>query len=222
MAIGDSDNILSRMKSVLPGGWFSRVTPIRDAMLGGVSDELATLYDQIGAANAQTRIATATGWFLDLIAWDFFGARFLRFANESDDAFRARIIKEILRERATAKGILSAVTDLTQRPASIWRPAHPGDNGGGYGITRYGYGRGKGSYGSISYPNQVFLTVYRPVVAGIPIIAGYGAKTGGYGKGRVAYATITDKKAVVTDADLYKAAADAAAAGVVVWTHIKS
>jgi len=73
MATGDSNDILTRVKMLIPFRWFSWVAPIRDAILGGLSDSMAWCYSWIVYAKQQSRIATSTGPFLDLISYDFLG-----------------------------------------------------------------------------------------------------------------------------------------------------
>ena len=129
MAIS-SDTILSRLKSLVPSGWFSDTAPIRDAILGGIADGLVNSSDLLFAAQSGTRRAGTEGWLLDLDAWGFFGANLLRFPGESDDVFRARYINEIFRERCTRNALTSALIELTGRAPTIIEPWNTGDCGG--------------------------------------------------------------------------------------------
>lgn len=223
MSTGDSQDFTLRLKSLLPSGWFGRISPLRDLLLGGLADSLSGAYALIVAVKAQARIATSTGWFLDLTAWDYFGPRFRRRSGEYDDPFRVRLVAEILRERGTTAGVVKAVADLTGRPASAIRLSSPYDCGGGYGKTTYGYGRGNGRYGSVKYPAQVFLTVHRPVPKKLfPMVGGYRTAGGGYGQGGSSYSSLREINTDVPDKDIYAAARDTAASGSIIWTHIES
>ena len=169
MAIGDSDDVQARLQSLIPNGWFNSLTaPVRDIVFGGLADSLSWIYALRTAVRAQMRIATASGWFLDLVGWDFFRSDYLRKANETDDSWRKRIIYEIFRERVTRKGIIEVLEDLTGQTPDVFEPANPGDCGGGYGVG------GGIAYGGAN-PNQ-------------GLNSGYGSTSlGGYGEGEFAY-----------------------------------
>jgi hypothetical protein len=85
-------------------------------------------------AKAQLRIATASDGFLDVISADFFGTTLPRKTNESDAAFRNRIIINLFRERATRKAVTQVLTTLTGRAPLIVEPSRPADTGA-YGGT---------------------------------------------------------------------------------------
>jgi hypothetical protein len=70
---GDQTDILGRIKALLPFRWFPDTTPVLDALLSGIAWSLALIYSLIQYAKNQTRIATASDGFLDLISYDFFG-----------------------------------------------------------------------------------------------------------------------------------------------------
>lgn len=129
MSIGDADDILARVKRELPARWFAQAAPIRDAILGGLSDLSAWLYSVLYFAYAQMRIATASGASLDLIAYDFLGL-LLKRNGTSDDVFRARIRATILQERVTRAGMVSALEKLTGATPIIFEPWNTGDAGG--------------------------------------------------------------------------------------------
>jgi hypothetical protein len=126
--LGSSNDILGRLKSVLPP-WFGTNTPILDALLSGPSNVFSGIHSLIQYAMAQTRIATATDRWLDLIGRDFFAFDFQRRRQEPDAAYRARILKEILRSRATRAAISNALFDLTGIAPSIFEPARVHDTG---------------------------------------------------------------------------------------------
>src|SRR6185312_5399647 len=167
MATGDSDDLLGRVKKVLPRRWFSFIAPYRDAVIGGLADGAAWCYSWFAFLRSQSRIASASGLFLDLIGWDFFGGRFTRRNGETDNSWRPRILKEILRPRQTRAAISQMLTDLTGVAPVIQEFFNPFDVGG-YGIAQMGgYGTGPGFYGSLLFPNTVFITAFRSPNQGI-------------------------------------------------------
>src|SRR5438132_1479631 len=112
---GDRDDMLARMRAVLPARWFGDTAPVLDGVLGGLAEMWSLVHGFLRRAILQTRVATAVGGFLDLIAGDFFGWRLRRRAAEADDHYRARIVAELLRERGTRRAVIAAVRDLTGR-----------------------------------------------------------------------------------------------------------
>ena len=130
MATGDVTDIKARLRQLMPP-WFPAVgqAPVIDAVLTGVATLLASTYALIAYARAQTRIATAYGPFLDLVAWDYFGGVFLRYTGEADAAFRARILQQLILPRVTRQAIQSALQTLTGykvRVIEAWSPADVG------------------------------------------------------------------------------------------------
>lgn len=128
MAKGDSKDLLARVKQLIPSRWFSTGAPIRDAIMGGISDTAAWVYSLTDYVKTQSRIATATGLWLDLIAFDFLGL-YIRRKQLNDKNFRAKIKATILQERVTRKGMISAVKTLTGATATIFEPWSPQDAG---------------------------------------------------------------------------------------------
>lgn len=133
MATGDLNDFRSRIKATLPR-WFADSSPILDAMLSGVAQALSFVYSLYLYAQMQTRIKMASDGWLDLIAGDFFGTRIARKANQTDASFRAIIIANLFRERATRKALIQVLTDLTGRAPVLIEPQQPGDTGA-YGGT---------------------------------------------------------------------------------------
>jgi hypothetical protein len=220
MATGDASDFADRLAGVLPPGWFGDDTPVLDAVLAGPAAALALVYAILAYVQAQTRIGTATDGWLDLIAADFLGDSLTRRTGESDTAYRARILANLLRERATRAGMVTTLTTLTGRAPEIFEPARPQDTGG-YGIA-CGYGARYG-YGSLVHPCQVFLTAYRPTGAGIVSVAGYGGTTGAYSTpSRAQYASLDMIADHVADSDIYAAIAATRPAGIQVWARIES
>jgi len=183
--IGDSDNILARVKRVLPNRWFSWIAPQRDAIIGGLSDLAAWCFDWVTYARAQMRLATVFGIFLDIYAYDFLGRVLLR-NGATDDAFRSLVQATILKERVTRQGMSNAILALTGNAPVIFEPWSPSDGGAysnaatGQIYGQFGYGVGRGGWGNIDLPGQVFMKVVRGASSGVANITGYGFGAGGY------------------------------------------
>lgn len=186
MATGDVNDMVGRMKAVLPSRWFplpnpdgSTASPILDGILTGMAWPWAQIYLFGQFTQLQTRIATASGAFLDIISSDFLGKRLFRAPGQGDTSFRARILAEILRPRATRSSVIQALFDLTGRTPVIFEPRWPPDTGG-YGFqgmtvgTNLAYGLA-GGWGSMALPFQFFVTAYRAIGGGIAKVAGYGS-----------------------------------------------
>lgn len=213
---GDAANMLMRIKATLPP-WFPDVSPVLDALLSGFAATLASLYDFIAYTKLQTRIATATGFWLDLAAYDFFGMRFRRPTGATDDGFRKLIIAEVLRERATRVGMKNALQDLTGVAPKIFEPARIQDTGAlgvniGLGIS--------GGVGSYAMPGETLIKVQRPKGSGIPNVNGYGGNIGGLGVGSEAVSALSDIVGKVTDNDIYNMVQSVKPAGVLCWVAI--
>lgn len=131
MASGDQSDIFGRLRNgpILAPWWGAGETPVLDTVLDGCAGVMAWCYALIAFAKAQTRLGTASGAWLDIAAWDYLGARFLRRQTETDDSFRPRVIAEILRPRSTRAAIVGMLVDLTGRQPDIFEPWNPGDCG---------------------------------------------------------------------------------------------
>ncbi|QEL14797.1 hypothetical protein [Limnoglobus roseus] len=221
MATGDQADFISRIKAVLPGGWFRGATPVLDAVLAGIGAALSGVYSLAAYARLQTRIATATEGFLDLISFDYFGQSLPRKVQEPDTSFRARIIAALFPEKATRRGLIRALESLTGRTPVVFEPRRPADTGG-YGIGGVGYGVG-GGYGALNLPYQAFVTAFRPAGQGIPYVSGYGSTVGGYTTpSRLTYASLSQVQGSVTDKDIFAAVDAVMPAGTLAWTQIQS
>ena len=221
MATGDKADMVARVKALLPNGWFTDETPILDGVLNGIGWALAFIYSLISYARQQTRIATATDGFLDLISFDFFGTTLPRGQQESDASFRKRIQAHLFLERGTRRGLIRALELLTGRTPQIFEPALPTDTGG-YNTNSMGYGVA-GRWGSLRLPYQCFVTAYRPGNSGIPGVGGYGSPVGGYGaRSRLKWASLTEIQGAVTDEDIYKLIASVTEEGTTAWTRISN
>ena len=72
---GDQQDMMARLRTVLPTRWFPDSAPVLDGLLSGLASGWSWAYQQLQYVKAQTRIATATDVWLDIIANDYFGSR---------------------------------------------------------------------------------------------------------------------------------------------------
>lgn len=221
--MADISDMLSRLRGVLPARWHAEANITLDAVLAGLAEGWAWVHDQVAAVRAQARIATASGRTLDMAAEDYFGPRVRRRAGQGDAAFRATILRELLRERATRPALAAVLADLTGRAPRIFEPRRPADTGGwGAGCAWGGAGGGgAGGWGSLMLPHQVFVTAFRPRGEGIAGIAGWGAG-GAWGGGAACWAGLPMLQGQVTDADIREAVVAVLPAGARAWVRIES
>ena len=147
MATGDQADIFARLKAILPARWFGSPadsTPILDAVLQGVANLLAFVYSLYAYAKLQTRISTATDGYLDLIAADFFGTTLQRTTGQSDESYRALILANLFREKATRNALIRVLQDFTGQTPVIVEPTKPADCGA-YGQPFWCYGSDSGT-----------------------------------------------------------------------------
>jgi hypothetical protein len=191
---GDLSDFVSRLQSVLPKRWFADVTPNLNAIITSIATPWVWLYGLITYLISQTRVATATDNWLDLISLDFFGFSLVRNTSESDLSFRARIQAALLRSAATRAAITACMKTLTGSAPIIFEPARCGDTGSyatlanGPAACNSGLAYGAlGGWGSLDLPFQFFVTLGRPPTPGLGTLAGYATDAGGYGQGSIAY-----------------------------------
>ncbi len=221
MATGDVNDFVARIKALLPNAWFADQTPILDALLGGIGSALSFVYNLIAYAGLQTRIATATDGFLDLISFDFFGNSLPRKTSESDTAFRSRIQSELLLQRATRQGVSEALEILTGRTPIIFEPTRALDTGG---LNTPSMGLGvAGRLGTYTMRCQCFVFAFRTSGQGVPNIAGLGIPTGALNTpSQAALINPSMVTGAVEDSDIYAAADSAKAAGTTLWMNISN
>ncbi len=218
---GSQSDIVSRLNSALPIGWFGNDTPILTALLNGIAAAWVGLFDLLSYTQTQTRIATATDYFLDLVSSDYYGQSLPRFLDEPDVSFRGRISRNLLQPRATRPALTDALTLLTSRPPKIFEPARLADTGA-YGVgSSFAYNTA-GGYGSFAMPFQFFVTVYRPVGSGVANSSGYTAVAGGYGQGALQYTTPAMASSTILDSEVYSTVAATLPIGTVAWTAISN
>ncbi len=206
---GDVDDISGRIRAVLPSGWFADLTPNLNAVLKCLATPWSWLYSLVQYVIQQTRIATADGGWLDLIAFDFSGDALRRHDGEVDSAYRGRIRWTLMQGAATRIAIVTNVQRLTGFVPVVFEPANCGDTGA-YGgaasgsFTSYAglaYGM-TGGWGNLGLPYQFFITAKRPVNQGVASLAGYGTSPGGYGVGMIAYVDLALLVGSVSDNDI--------------------
>ena len=157
MSVGDQQNIFTRLRAQFPKSWF-QTSPNFDATLQGPAWAISSIYAQITYATLQTRIATATDGYLDLISNDFFGTDLPRLPNEQDGPFRARILANLFVKGPTRGNMSAVLTLVTGRTPDIFEPSNTTDSGGWDGAFYWDTGVGK--WGA-PMPYQSFVTAYR-------------------------------------------------------------
>jgi hypothetical protein len=215
---GDQSDIQARIKAVLPTRWFADTTPVLDGLIAGLGWAWSWVYSLLNYVQLQTRIATATDVWLDIIADDFFGGRLQRRANQNDDAFRLLIQTNLLKEHGTRQSIIAALQGLTGRAPVVFEPMRTTDTGG-YTLGGMGYGSA-GGWGNLSLPFQCFVTAFRPSGTGIALVSGWTCSMGGYGIGALEYASLAMVQGQVTDGDIMAAVAEVLPVASIAWTRI--
>ena len=214
MATGSQSDIVARTKALLPANWFKDSTPVLDGTLNGVSAALAQAYGMAAYARLQTRIATATDGFLELIAFDFFGNLLPRKSGEADSAYRLRIQAQLMLERGTRKGMVAALTMLTGRAPIIFEPSRPQDTKAYNSTAFYNYA---GNYGAtLSF--QTFVIAYRPYVQSYGYLSAYNKSY--YGK--ASYTNYSLIAGAVNDQDILNTIDAVKPAGTIVWVNIQN
>lgn len=214
---GSQADVLNRLRRLIPRTWFPTIAPVFDAALWGVAWALAGIYDLIAYVKLQARLATATGPFLDFAARDFFGDGLQRFASESDEAYRLRIRREVLRPRNTREALRAVIRDLTGREPELFEPFNTTDCGG-YGTPGLAFGVA-GLYGSENAPYEVWVTMATPEGYGIPNRGGWGSEVGGYGVGNFSFVGDDEIKGAGQITDILSALEQVRAAGVTVYAE---
>lgn len=219
MMIGDRSYFQGLTKANLPLGWFPDDGPVINAVSNAVADPMAATFDMVAYVSKQSRLATATDSFLDLLALDYFGPAFMkRRKGEGDEPYRARLQAEMLRPLCTREAISDLVADLTGTVPVIFEPNYQPDTGswglGGWGVAN--------RYGSRTTPFEYLIDVTRPKGQGIPTLPGWGATAAAWGGPNFCYASRSDVEGVVTDDEIMAAIARATPAGVTAYVNISS
>lgn len=159
MATGDQADVAARLRALLPKSWFPKTAPNLDASLQGAAWALSSIYTQFTYIKLQTRIKSATDGWLDMISGDFFGTSLPRLTNETDGAFRARILANLFVKGPTRSCMYNVLYLLTGRAPTIFEPSNPKDSGGYDGAAYFDVA---GAWGDPAVC-QSFVTVYRPL-----------------------------------------------------------
>ena len=222
---GDQADCVARLRAALPQGWFADDAPILAGLLNGLASVWASLYALVIFLRGQTRIATASAGWLDLIARDYGGARWARQSGETDTAFRTRILHNLRRLRGTRGALIGNMTELTGRTPLVFEPANAADTGG-YGSAGLAWNTA-GGWGSLNLPYQCFVTAYRPKGGGIANVGGWGeADTdfalGGWNSGALAWGNASLISGTVTDAQMLAAVVESLPAATIAWTALSN
>ena len=225
--VGNLTDVVARIKSMLPKGWFSDQSPNLTAILSSLAIPLVWLYGQLNYVQAQTRINSATDVWLDLAAQDYLGRQYHRKVDETDTVYRLRIKNAIFAGSATRPALLSSILSLTGSMPDIFEPANCQDTGSygaiaaGLSVRPCGLAYGViGGWGSLQLPYQVFLTVKRPLTHGEAGLAGYGTGASGYGIGPTAYLDLSEMPGYVTDEDIQIRVCKSLPVNAVAWLRI--
>ena len=246
----DTTDVTERLYSLLPQGWFPDLvdSPNLNAVLsllaGAYSNDTDGLWQFLEYVAQQSRIFTASGFWLDIAASDYFGAMLQRHTNESDDSFRRRIILNLLAPRGTRPALVANVTNLTGFVPKIVELRNTGDCGAYASLNAPVWGGAVynqlGAYGTMVMPYQLLISCTRPPGEGIPNVNGYSMSGAGYATypypfgyvggfrppvntwGNGDYVELTDIIGQVTDADIYQTIAVTMPAGTIAWTAISS
>jgi hypothetical protein len=224
---GDQDDMQARLLAALPNGWFADEAPILSGLLSGLANAWAWLYGLLAYVRLQTRIATATDGWLDLIARDYGGPAWGRQTGETDAAFSARIRRNLQVLAGTRAALITALTNLTGRKPAVFEPAYPPDTGG-FGTGGLGWNT-LGGWGTLTLPYQCFVTAYRPAGGGIADSGGWGGITaggtpnlalGGWNTGALQYGNASLIQGQITDAQILSTIAACMPAATIAWTAL--
>jgi hypothetical protein len=225
---GSISDIVSRLRAVLPKRWFAEQAPNLAAILQSIAAPWAWLYSVIAYAISETRLATATDSWLDLIAYDFFGTKLNRKLSESDLNYRSRIKAALLREAAARTAVSAGLEALIGSKPTLFEPANCMDTGSygtliaGSSIVGTGLAYGSaGGWGSLVLPLQFFVTASRPATPGISMLAGYGTPNGAYGEGQISYINLDLLPGHVTDQDIQSTLCGLLPVNAVAWLRIQ-
>ncbi|WP_331693475.1 hypothetical protein [Pandoraea sputorum] len=222
--IGDQQDMFKRLRALLPTTWFPGVALILDALLNGIAYAMSFAYSLWAYAKLQTRIATATDGWLDMIAWDFFGASLLRAAGQSDDSFRIRIVINLFRGKGTRPAMAQVLKDVTGQVPVIFEPNRPKDIGALNSPMSSGY-CGVARMGSMAVPYTAMITAFRPVAVGGSAGAAYCRAPYRSALNTPLASSYTNStsytRASATDADIYAAVDAVKPVGTVMWVAIR-
>lgn len=220
---GDVEDIVRRLRSVIPKGWFGEQSPNLSAILRSFATPWVWLFSLLAFVQAQSRVSSASDMWLDLIAQDYLGANCRRKPHESDTLYRVRLRNLLLPHAATRSALAGGVERLTGAAPAIFEPSNCGDTGsyGSLAATSPGLAYGvQGGWGSLTLPNQFFINVGPPAINDASAFAGYGTGAGGYGTGHSAYLDLSLVPGRITDQDIQTTICRFLPIGAVAWLRI--
>ena len=226
---GDQQDMHARLLAALPNGWFADDAPVLSGLLNGLASAWAWLYTLLAYVRQQSRIATATNGWLDLIARDYGGTAWGRLTGETDAAFSARIRRNLQATSGTRAALIEVVTNFTGRTPVVFEPAYPPDTGG-LGTTGLGWNT-TGGWGNLNLPFQCFVTAYRPAGGGIANSGSWGSlaatttqnlSLGGWNNGALQYGDATLIEGQITDAQIFATIANCLPTATIAWTRLSN
>lgn len=221
---GDQSDILARLKRTLPRWFGAAPTPVLDALLAAPAWALSFVYSLYAYAKQQTRIATATDGWLDLISGDFFGTSLLRKTNQTDVSYRASILAALLRPKATRQAMITVLTQLTGRAPIVFEPSLVTDTGAMNEPLSNGY-CGVARMGSIAVPLNALIIAFRNVAGGLGGAAYCNAPTRSAMSAPTSLSYLNSlslQTSVASDADIYAAVEATRPAATVMGVEIKN
>jgi hypothetical protein len=123
---------------------------------------------------------------------------------------------------------LSLINGVTSA-ATIFEPWNTFDTGAYSGSSliagsqkygSFGYGAGKGGWGSMQLPCQAFVKVTRTTNSGVPLVGGYGGNVAGYGVGSIEYVGTYTALIGVTNQDILNMINRTKPTGMTCWAAI--
>lgn len=213
---GDQQDMLTRLRALLPKSWFPVSAPNEDAKLSGAAWALSSVYSQLTYVALQTRIKTATDGWLDVISYDFFGTDLPRLTQETDGAFRSRILANLFVKGPTRTDMANVLTLITGIAPVIFEPSNTMDSGGWDGQFYFDAGAASGGGWGDPLPYQALVTAYRPSSAAIDLgeLDAYTFMFDAWG------AWSDDSTANVTDAAIIAAVESTKPLGSLIWLRI--
>ena len=197
--------------SQLPAGWFLKAGTLINAVVGMIATGGEQNTSDLDYMVAQSRIATATGFWLDVISAEFFGLGNLpRRAGEADSAFRARILDEMLRIRCTRTAMISALTDLTGVAPTVFEPAI---DLGCWDVDLAW--DSSGAWGSYDLTNEGFVDVALPQAPPLDLV---GWDNGAWDQ-TATWIDATQEASVIAEEEVYRVVRLTQPAGVKIWAR---
>lgn len=213
---GDEQDFFERTKAMIPP-WFGDASPVFDSLLQGNAVAQAWIYDFIQFAAEQCRLQTTVEGFLDLASIDFFAGDLPRLPNETDAAFRLRIIQSIFRLRGTRPAMRSALVAATGAEPELFEPSRPMDClclSAGIGAL------GVAKLGNLDLHHQGFAVVHRAVTTVEGRMPGLNAPMNGLDHEAVIFPD-GSWRYNLSDADIYNTINKTKAEGTVTWVRIQ-